>query len=289
MGGSSPVGHAEWGATWVDWQAGVGCDGRENLTSPPGGGCGHCEPRMQIDEYRKLAETEDRMWYFRALHRRRSHWLARLLPAGPARVLDAGCGTGGFIRSLRAARPDWTVTGVDLSPVACGLARERTGVEIIEGSLTALPFDDGTFEAVTTGDVLYHIQDTAAVLREMARCVKPGGVVLVNEPAYRWLWSYHDVAVESKHRFTRAELVALFRSAGLEVVFASYANMLVLPLVVARRKLFPPTRPTSDVQVYPAPIEAIFSALTSLEYAWTKRGWPLPAGSSVFIAGVKRG
>jgi ubiquinone/menaquinone biosynthesis C-methylase UbiE len=242
---------------------------------------------MQIDEYRKLAETEDRMWYFRALHRRLAHWLARLLPAGSARVLDAGCGTGGFIRSLRTARPDWQVTGVDLSPVACGLARERTGAEIIEASLTALPFGDGTFSAVVTGDVLYHIEDTAAALRELARCVKPGGVVLVNEPAYRWLWSYHDVAVESKHRFTRPELAALFRSAGLEVVFASYANLLILPLVVARRKLFPPARPTSDVQVYPAPIEAVFSAMAWLEHAWTKRGWPLPAGSTVFVAAIK--
>jgi len=242
---------------------------------------------MQIDEYRKLAETEDRMWYFRALHRRLAHWLARLLPAGSARVLDAGCGTGGFIRSLRGSQPNWQVTGVDVSPVACALARERTGVEITEGSVTVLPFADGLFDAIVTGDVLYHVEDAAAALREFARCVKPGGVVLVNEPAYRWLWSYHDVAVESKHRFTRPELAALFRQAGLEVVFATYANMLILPLVVARRKLFPPARPTSDVQLYPAPIEAFFSALAWLEHAWISRGWPLPAGSSVFVAAIK--
>ncbi len=242
---------------------------------------------MQSDEYRKLAETEDRMWYFRALHVRLGHWLARLLPPGPARVLDAGCGTGGFMRALQASNRGWKVTGVDLSPVACGLARVRTGAEIVEGSITALPFGDGAFDAIVTGDVIYHVEDAAAALREFARCVRPGGVVLVNEPAYKWLWSYHDVAVESKHRFTRPELAALFRAAGLEVKFASYANMLALPLVVARRKLFPPAQPTSDVQLFPAPVEAIFSAMAWLEHAWTKRGWPLPAGSSVFVAGVK--
>jgi len=242
---------------------------------------------MQIDEYRKLAETEDRMWYFRALHRRLAHWLARLRPAGPARVLDAGCGTGGFIRFLSATDHGWQLTGVDVSPVACGLARARTGAEIIEASITALPFADGSFDAIVTGDVIYHVEDAAAVLREFARCVRPGGVVLVNEPAYRWLWSYHDDAVESKHRFTRPELVGLFQSAGLEVRFASYANMLALPLVAARRKLFPPARPTSDVQLFPPPVEAILSAMARLEHAWTKRGWPLPAGSSVFVAAVK--
>lgn len=244
--------------------------------------------RMQADEYRKLAEIEDRMWYFRALHRRRAHWLGRLLPAGPARVLDAGCGTGGFIRMLRAARPEWTVTGADLSPLAVALARERTGATIVEASLTALPFPDGSHDAVTTGDVLYHIADTAAALRELARVLRPGGVVVVNEPAYRWLWSYHDEAVESRHRFTRPELAGHFVTAGLDVRFASYANMAVLPLVVARRKLFPPARPTSDVALLPAPVEGLLGGLAALEQAWTGRGWPLPAGSSVFVAGVKR-
>ena len=243
---------------------------------------------MQADEYRKLAETEDRMWYFRALHRRLAHWLARLLPAGPARVLDAGCGTGGFLKSPQVKARGWQLTGVDLSPLAVQLARERSGADVREGSITALPFADASFDAVVTGDVIYHVEDVALALREFARCVKPGGVVLVNEPAYRWLWSYHDDAVESKHRFTRPELVALFRQAGLEVVFASYANMLMLPLVVIRRKVFPPKQPTSDVQLYPAPVEALFSAMTWLEQAWTGRGLPLPGGSTVFVAGVKR-
>jgi len=259
---------------------------------------------MEADEYRKLAETEDRMWYFRALYRRRAHWLARLLPAGraavasgvgsapatvkpPVQILDAGCGTGGFIRSLQAAGCEWQVTGVDLSPVACKLARERTGVQITEGSITALPFADGTFDAITTGDVIYHIEDVAGALSEFARCVKPGGVVVVNEPAYRWLWSYHDDATDAKHRFSRGELLTRFRAAGLEVRFASYANLLALPLVVARRKLFPPAKLTSDVQVFPAPIEALFSAMAWLEHGWISRGWPLPAGCSVFVAGVR--
>jgi SAM-dependent methyltransferase len=243
---------------------------------------------MRPDEYRKLAETEDRMWYFRALHRRRLNWLARLLPAGPAAVLDAGCGTGGFIRAVQAAQPGWTVTGVDQSPLAVALARERTGAKIVEHSIMALPFADGSFDAVSTGDVLYHLEDTAGALRELVRCLKPGGVMVVNEPAYRWLWSYHDDAVESKHRFTRPELAARFRAAGLEVKFASYANLLSLPLVVARRKLFPPAKAGSDVALLPAPAEVMLSAMARVEYAWMRRGWPLPAGSSVFLAGVKR-
>lgn len=251
---------------------------------------------MQADEYRKLAETEDRMWYFRALHRRLAGWLERMLsqpglvgtrPSAALRVLDAGCGTGGFLKVLRSRHPDWQVIGVDLSPLACSLARERSGAEVCEGSITALPFADGEFDAVVTGDVIYHVEDVALALREFARCVKPGGAVLVNEPAYRWLWSYHDDAVESKHRFTRPELKTLFHQAGLEVTFASYANFLILPLVVLRRKIFPPKQPTSDVQLSSAPVEALLSFFAWLEYGWMTGGLPLPAGSTVFVAGAK--
>ena len=229
------------------------------------------------------------MWYFHSLSRRLAHWLARMLPSGPASVLDAGCGTGGLIKSLRAANPAWRITGLDFMPLACELARERTGVEIVQGSITALPFGDGAFDAVVSADVVCQVEDGAQALREFARVVRPGGAVLVNVPAYRWLWSYHDDACQTKHRYTRTELTALFRTAGLEVGFASYANLFPLPLIVARRKLFPPAQATSDVQVYPAPIEAMFAGMAALEHGWTKRGRPAPAGSSVFVAGVKPG
>ena len=66
---------------------------------------------MRPDEYRKLAETEDRMWYFRALHRRRAHWLARLLPGGPARVLDAGLLNYVVPRATDRKRPVRAVCG----------------------------------------------------------------------------------------------------------------------------------------------------------------------------------
>ncbi len=242
---------------------------------------------MQLDEYRKLAEVEERMWYFRALNRRLAHWLARLLPAGPARILDAGCGTGGLIKTLRAADPAWQPVGLDFSPRACELARARTGADIVQGSITQLPFGDGEFAAVVSADVVCQVEDAARALREFARVTRPGGAVLVNVPAFMWLWSYHDDTCETKHRYTRDELAARFAAAGLRVEFATYANLLALPLIAARRKLFRPANPTSDVRLYPAPVEAAFGALAAAEFAWTRRGWPLPAGSSVFVAGRK--
>lgn len=239
---------------------------------------------MHLDEYRKLAEVEDRMWYFLALNRRVGRWLEQLLPPGDARILDAGCGTGGLIRALQAPHPRWRITGLDFSPRACELARARTGATIVEGSITALPFAPGEFEAVVSADVVCQVDDDAQALREFARVVRPGGVVLVNVPAFEWLWSYHDDTCETKHRYTRSRLVRLFRAAGLAPVFASYANLLPLPLIAARRKLFRPARPTSDVRLYSPAMEAVFGGLARAEAVWMDAGLRSPLGSSVFVA-----
>lgn len=243
---------------------------------------------MHLEEYHKLAEVEDRMWYFRALHRRIIHGLERHGGAGPRRVLDAGCGTGGFIRALRAAHPDWQCTGLDLAPLACALARARTGAEIILGSILELPFADASFDAVVSADVIAHVEDDARALRELARVARPGGLVLVNAPAYRWLWSYHDERVQARRRYTRPELVSGFEAAGLEVLRAGYANLPVLPLVILRRKLFPLRGTASDVRLGPRLVELALAGLAALEFAWQRAGVESPAGSSVFVVGRRR-
>jgi len=242
---------------------------------------------MQLDEYRKLAEVEDRMWYFGALNGRIIHWLRKFMPRGPARLLDAGCGTGGLIKALGSADPAWSITGLDYVGRACELARVRTGADIVQGSITALPFEDNGFGAVVSADVVCQVADRALAMRELARCTQRGGLIVVNVPALMWLWSYHDEATQTRHRYTRGELVQECRRAGLEVLFSTYANLLPLPLIVARRKLFPARNPTSDVRQYPAVVETIFRGMARIEHWWTDRGWPLPLGSSVFVVSRK--
>lgn len=244
---------------------------------------------MQLDEYRKLAEVEDRMWYFRALNRRVTHFLARAgcLRETRGRVLDAGCGTGGLIKDVRAVFPAAEVVGLDFSARACELARLRTGGQIVQGSITELPFADASFDAVVSADVVCQVEDGARALREFARVVRVGGAVLVNVPAFRWLWSYHDDTCETKHRYTRPELRSLCAQAGLRVEFVSYANLLPLPLIAARRKLFKPVDATSDVRLYPPPVEAMFAGMAALEFAWMRKELASPLGSSVFIVARK--
>lgn len=225
------------------------------------------------------------MWYYRALHRTVITALARTMQSAQSAVLDAGCGTGGLLRSLHAARPAWDLAGLDFSPLACALAKERTGLTVTEGSVTALPFAGGTYDAVTACDVVCQVADALAALGEFHRVLRPGGIVVLTMPAYQWMYSYHDRAVGNLRRYSRGETVALLRQAGFRIERATYWNTLLFPLAVLQRKLLRGRDSSSDVRLYPAPVELFCNAMNLIEHAWLRRGGVLPWGNSVVAVG----
>lgn len=240
---------------------------------------------MDTNEYIKLADVEDRMWYFRALHAHAHRFLAQgLAGVKTPRVLDAGCGTGGLIVRLQGLEPAWHFAGLDFSELACAFAAKRClSVGIREGSVTALPYEAGSFDAVVSADVLCQVEKPEEALAEFYRCLRPGGVAVINVPAYRWLWSYHDEMVHSKHRFSRREITGLAERAGFRVESSTYWNTLPFPLVVTRRKVIRVRPKAGDVRMYPAPLEAIFNAMMSIERRWLRSVGRLPFGSSVLM------
>jgi ubiquinone/menaquinone biosynthesis C-methylase UbiE len=90
-------------------------------------------------------------------------------------VLECGCGTGLILE--RVARTARRAVGIDLSPGMLSIARSR-GLEVTEGSVTDLPFDDATFDVTCSFKVLAHVPDIGRALAEMARVTRPGGVLL---------------------------------------------------------------------------------------------------------------
>lgn len=242
---------------------------------------------MDARVYAEMLALEDGHWWFSGLWNLVAQGvLGPGAPAGPVRVLDAGCGTGGTIARLRRARPDWSVTGVDGSTLALDLARRRGLDGLTRARVEALPFADATFDVATCLDVLYMdgVDDRRA-LAECFRVLRPAGVVAVNVPAFDWLRGAHDVACATRHRYTAGEVRELLTGAGFAVRRVSYWNATLFPLMALWRGL---TRGggRSDVRPAPAPINRALSALLAVETTLALR-CGLPFGSSVFALAVK--
>jgi SAM-dependent methyltransferase len=238
-------------------------------------------------EHHAMAAVEDTMFYYIGLHRLLETQLLSNFNQSTLSVLDAGCGTGGFIKRLKVRYPKWTFTGLDYSAVACDLARQRTAETIVQGSILELPFADQSFDAVVTADVLYHLPDDSVALKEIYRVLKPGGIIVMNLPAHRWLWSYHDVAVAGLRRYTRREVKQKLVAVGFKVNFCTHWNTLLLPLIILKRKVMAAPKEGSDVKTYSPLLEWFCGILLSIERAALSLGIRLPLGSSVLAVARK--
>jgi SAM-dependent methyltransferase len=101
--------------------------------------------------------------------------LQRLLGPGEGRCLDIGCGTG--VSTAAVAELGWSAVGVDLSPDMLEVARGR-GLEIVQASADALPFDDGAFDAAVSVWTHTDVEDFCAAIRETARVLRPEAPVI---------------------------------------------------------------------------------------------------------------
>jgi SAM-dependent methyltransferase len=243
---------------------------------------------MEAGEYAKMAALEDSMWWYRAL-RANLMALLRRRRGTVTRILDAGCGTGGLLRFLARSLPDVEIIGLEFDGEAARIASGKAHHPVANGSINHLPFADHCFDVVISADVLCHGGvDEEGALRELHRCLKPGGLLLLNLPAYRWMLSPHDRVVHNVRRYTSGGLRTQLAAHGFQPVATSYWNTLLFPLMVLRRKLSRADA-TSDVRPFPAPIERLFDALTGLETAILKRGGVLPFGGSVLASAVRHG
>lgn len=233
---------------------------------------------MEDSQYALLSELEGRYWWHRSL---RELVLGHLGTA--SLVLDAGCGTGGMLGEIRGLKP----VGLDFSQTALRYAAKRPGPPLVQGSICRLPFREAHFDAVVALDVLYHrlVENEEGALRECARVLKPGGIVILHLPALPWMRGGHDLSVHGVRRYTLAGVERLVSSSGLEVVKLSYRNLLPLPFAVVTRKLFPRFFRPDFRELSPCLNRALLFA-SRAENLWLRR-FGLPVGLSLFCVARK--
>ncbi len=242
---------------------------------------------MERDEYELMFRVEDTHWWYRALHRLIRDTLDAHLPAWrKASILDAGCGTGAILQQL--GNPQRHV-GVDLSAEAVGFCHRRGLFNVTRADVGALPFADASFDAVICLSVLYHqwVTDPGTTLRELRRVLRPGGLLLINLPAYEFLHSAHDDAVLTARRFTMSNVRQLLLAGGFDIRRLTYWTTLLFPVAVVART-FGGSRTGRDFDAEaPARLKnAALGAIMSLELSMLR--WvSLPFGVALFAVAEK--
>ena len=213
---------------------------------------------------RQHLELEERHWWFVARRKILLSLLERHIGAEEnLEVLDAGCGGGATMESLRRYGH---VRGMELSEEAVAYNREQ-GREVLQGVIEEMPFADGAFDLALALDVIEHVPDDLAALRELYRVLRPGGSLLVTVPALEMLWSAHDEANGHYRRYTPDGLRGRLESAGFEVVTDTYFNTLLFSAVFIARSLgrFRRKSTASDLGEVPRPLNAFLETTFSLE------------------------
>jgi SAM-dependent methyltransferase len=238
---------------------------------------------MDRDYERQTHEAEDRHWWYRGRRKVLDGVLAGLELPAPARVLDAGCGSG---RNMVELAHLGDVTGVELSDTSVALARARDVGEVVAGSVLEMPFPDDSFDLAVSLDVIEHLDDDLAAMRELRRTVAPGGALLVTVPAYQWLWSGHDEINHHHRRYTHRTLQRAAEQAGWKQARTTYFNSLLLPAAIVLRVLdrvnrAKTTETSLDLWVPPEPVNWLLERPLTLESALIARGGRIPAGLSL--------
>ncbi len=240
--------------------------------------------------YRILYQVEETHWWHRGRRRIIESFVREIckdFKNRRPRILDVGCGTGGNLNLLSQFGD---AEGVDVSADALDFCRQRGLENVRLGAAEKLPYEDGRFDLVTALDVVEHIDDDVAGLREFRRVLKPDGRILLFVPTFMFLWGIQDDVSHHRRRYRLQELREVVEQAGFEVERATYANITFFLPIFLGRKLMSITglRTESENNINVSALNGLFGRIFGAESA-ALRYLDFPFGvSGLCVARVSR-
>jgi len=228
---------------------------------------------MEQHTYSIMYEVEGKHWWFAG----RRHIIAgfveracRDLGKVRPRILDVGCGTGANLQMLSRFG---VAEGVDVSVAALDFCRARGLAKVKQGAAESLPYEDAAFDLVTGLDVVEHLDDDIAGLKEMRRVLRPGGRAVLFVPAFMFLWGVQDDISHHRRRYTLPDLKRKLREAGLTVERATYANLTFFAPILLGRQLMRLIgwRPASENNITISALNGLLGRIFSVESWWLRR------------------
>lgn len=244
---------------------------------------------MQQHTYAIMDRVEDSHWWFVGRRAILESFLrdivSKLKRSGdPIRILDVGCGTGANLEMLAQFG---AAEGVDVSDDALEFCR-RKGLSVQKGLAETLPYEDETFDVTTALDVVEHLDDDIAGLKEMYRVTKTGGYSLIFVPAFMWLWGVQDDISNHRIRYTKQQIIERLEQAGYKVERATYANFTFFAPILGGRTLMKLTgiKPESENNITISALNGFFGKIFSAE-RYILKNFDFPFGVSIVITAKK--
>ncbi len=248
--------------------------------------------------YEDLYKQEDKHWWHLAKRAAVVELIERLLRRsaprndksrtgqdGRVKILDLGCGTG---KNMEVLSQFGETFGVDMSPDALKFCKKRGIKNVKLGSSYKTGFEKSYFDLITLLDVLEHTDDNKT-LAEISRILDKNGLLIINVPAFQWLWSKWDEVLHHKRRYSKKTLVTVLKKNGFKVVKISYLfSFLVLPTLVLRliKSKLSKKEYSSDFNYSNSTLFLILSVIS-----WIERrvmfNFPIPFGTSLICVARK--
>jgi SAM-dependent methyltransferase len=245
---------------------------------------------MEQHTYGIMHEVEDSHWWFVGRRAILESFLKRIIQNLKSKnqnpkILDVGCGTGANLEMLKAFGE---AEGVDVSDDALEFCRQK-GLKVQKGLAEEMPFADKSFDIVTALDVVEHLDDDIAGLKEMRRVMTDDGRALIFVPAFMWLWGVQDDISNHRIRYTKKQIVERLEKAGFAIERATYANITFFAPVLAGRTIMKLTglKPASENNINISALNGLFGKIFASESWWLKRA-NIPFGVSIVIVAGKK-
>jgi len=245
------------------------------------------EDTMPEAHFESLENLERSYWWHQ--HRvRLAALLAGRLDFSQPRLLDIGCGTGGFLQQFAGRIGAAESIGIETSPYGIEACRAK-GLEVVDQDLMQpVNLSRGVFQLATAMDVLEHLPDERPALRLVHENLAEGGHILISVPALPQLWSTWDEHLGHFRRYTVPSLRQVLEEEQYEINYISYAfGFAVIP--AWGRRLFGQeyTEDTCEFPPVPGWLNAALSLCGKVEAGWLRIG-KLPMGLSVVALARKK-
>ncbi len=239
---------------------------------------------MREIEYKNMSEIERTHFYFKHKRKILRYLYKKYFSNCDPFVFDSACGTGADFPVYN------NVIGMDINYYGLNFTK-RYNKEVICGDVNNIPIKNDVFDLVLGIDIIsVHGIKISDTIDEYHRILKNGGLLFINVPAMKFLFSKHDVSVSNKIRFNRLEIKRVFNNSQWKIKEIFYWNTYLLPIILIQRKLialFQSYEKASDVRNIYKILNNLFYSILHIEFQLSKKNL-LPFGVSLFLVLEKK-